>query len=1576
MPPIIISSDKEERAGQLERLGHELYLFYAAGEPQQAFDLIKQWDKALSKVAPHDEISRLELALHQAWSFYQINDYMASERLASQIFARLRRLIGTSNLEEIDPSRSERVRRLYAISCNYLGLLLAGPMATPPVARGFFNVALSALPDDDRHWLIRAHILANLASAEEDMGHPEDALRHVNDSIALFESTGEPQSWPDYAHLLVRSGRLFGHTGDEAGEEAALRRALDIARAYKPGDNKVLADIQRLVADTFLTWNLTEEAEILLRQARATYERTIGPLARFTADTGIALAQAMWRNGQGGKAVELLRHDVIVSDLHLRNETAMAIEDAPHKTLFTGYHISVAVAMSLDMPELDDLRLTAYEVLLRNRAVTKQLDREKRRLQKRISGGEGEDSSYSQFLALRRDTSRALLSGETEEAVASLHFDTMRLEWLSGFGRRLGTMFTDTMSDADAERARQERELLTSRLASPAASVLKAIAFDEALIEYVIYPYIDRKQGFGGTFRMAAFICKTTMQAPALIDLCNEGQLSDATAEYYEAIESFGEAFEAGAPTSEHGSRMERAGERLRALIFDPLRVYLDDISAIYVSGERLTSVSLCGLPLADGHLIDWYRITYLDSGLDLLTTGASPQQRSVNPPAVFCDPDYDYGLPDEARASGGLQSLPGALHEGRSIAGTLGCEVLSGPAATKNAMLHLRSPLLLHICTHGWYLHRPADQSIPAWSEHPRLKVLSSIPLPTWREQCGLVMAGFNAAWAGLVLDDAYDDGLLTAGEAQYVDCEQTELVTLSACETGLGEEQYHDGVYGLTRAFSIAGAKSVLTSRWKIADEASEVLMAKFYELLIKGETKSDALRRAALHCRETWPQPYFWAAFTLHGDGGPLSADGLAMIPAVRWASQNVRDSRAAAAAILARAAIARGNPLQARDYLSQVQGQPPDAEMSALLGQSCLALGEDSAAVPHLEAAAAAGDSESVLCLGRLLLRRGEPAEAEVWLRKAAESGSNAAGLELIQLLETQGRSFEAAQVQTHLAAAGEPESAYQLGVVAARQGRDAEASRWFTAAASAGSWLAARVLASHFSAHGSDDEAEHWSTIGASLGDGDAAQRLARAAAAQGRPSEALEWLRKAAAAGRADSAYQVALELERIGRPDAAHWLSIAAERQVPGALYIVARRALQTGDHEKATEYLQRAAEKGDLDAIALTGALKASMGDLDSGLKLLDLAASHGNSEAACQLGQLFARLGRPEAAKTLFEKAAKGGVLDGELGLGMLAAAVGDTTGATQHWKGAAAHGSIEAQISLAALYESQGRMDEARQMWEAAAENGSDLAASRLAVLAIAGGREEEGRRLLALGIASGGKNCDEILRLVDTDESIEKSRAERGHVPAMRRLLQLSTLRGDLAAAKQWTLMLADGAEPKSMLEAAMDAQLANHIRQAKDLFGTLTHMGYPDGAVGLARIASSVGDKPEADRNQQVAGRLGTAQEKLSDGLRIAEQEGAEASVPHLREAAELGSPAAAAHLATALFAASREAEEAGNEVDSRTQAEEAAKWAEFSLRGGHSRPAASLGEHYRRFKDDVRSREFFVLADALARGR
>jgi CHAT domain-containing protein len=176
---------------------------------------------------------------------------------------------------------------------------------------------------------------------------------------------------------------------------------------------------------------------------------------------------------------------------------------------------------------------------------------------------------------------------------------------------------------------------------------------------------------------------------------------------------------------------------------------------------------------------------------------------------------------------------------------------VLLGSNASKARLARVEAPIILHIASHGFFLGE-ADAKI----ENPLLR-------------SGLALAGANRS------HDPRDDGILTALEASSLNLWGTKLVTLSACDTGVGEVRNGEGVYGLRRAFVLAGAETLVTSLWPISDYVAREMMISYYTGLRDGLGRGEALRHAklAMLTRKSRQHPFYWASFVQSGEWASL-------------------------------------------------------------------------------------------------------------------------------------------------------------------------------------------------------------------------------------------------------------------------------------------------------------------------------------------------------------------------------------------------------------------------------------------------------------------------------------------------------------------------------------------------------------------------------------------------------------------------------------------------------------------------------------------------------------------------------
>ena len=185
---------------------------------------------------------------------------------------------------------------------------------------------------------------------------------------------------------------------------------------------------------------------------------------------------------------------------------------------------------------------------------------------------------------------------------------------------------------------------------------------------------------------------------------------------------------------------------------------------------------------------------------------------------------------------------------------------MLLNQEATDARVKELQYPEVFHIATHGFFLTDVVDESADEFSE-------KAVQNPLLRSGLLLQKGGQILQVENLYAINR-EDGVLTAYEAMNLNFDNTKLVVLSACETGLGEVKIGEGVYGLQRSFLVAGAQSIVMSLFKVNDEVTKMLMLEFYKRWQKGESKRDAFANAKREVMKTYPAPKYWASFIMIG------------------------------------------------------------------------------------------------------------------------------------------------------------------------------------------------------------------------------------------------------------------------------------------------------------------------------------------------------------------------------------------------------------------------------------------------------------------------------------------------------------------------------------------------------------------------------------------------------------------------------------------------------------------------------------------------------------------------------------
>lgn len=343
-----------------------------------------------------------------------------------------------------------------------------------------------------------------------------------------------------------------------------------------------------------------------------------------------------------------------------------------------------------------------------------------------------------------------------------------------------------------------------------------------------------------GVVRYAFFILKKGDESPKIVTLDNEEELNKYYRLYRNTI-LVGHASES------------KSFEKLWSVV----EREIVDKKVVYVSPDGLYNlINLNTLQFEpEKFLLDRHNFILIGNLKDL--TKPDVVESKSNNAVLVGFPDY----------KSEFEQLPGTKTELENVDRILksngySTTLLMQGNATEKKIKSVKSPAILHIASHGYFFSD--DKSKGGRGENVSLETSSADPLL----RSGLILSEASQTKKDDVDFSGADNGYLTSYEVMNLQLDGVKLVVLSACETGLGEVQAGEGVYGLQRAFSIAGASVVVMSLWKVDDAATQQLMSAFYKNWTVSRNFQEAFRKAQTELKSKFDSSYYWGAFVMHG------------------------------------------------------------------------------------------------------------------------------------------------------------------------------------------------------------------------------------------------------------------------------------------------------------------------------------------------------------------------------------------------------------------------------------------------------------------------------------------------------------------------------------------------------------------------------------------------------------------------------------------------------------------------------------------------------------------------------------
>lgn len=393
---------------------------------------------------------------------------------------------------------------------------------------------------------------------------------------------------------------------------------------------------------------------------------------------------------------------------------------------------------------------------------------------------------------------------------------------------------------------------------------------NEVVVDLVSYNYFNKK--WTDSIMYGAFVFDKTSKFPKFVSLFEEKQLTQLLQRDSQAQESIQEKI----------INKQYANKSISDLFLKPLEQELQNAKTVYVTPSGLAhQINFKALPFQNSTFGETFSVHILGSSASVLSLASNHLRKNKNMEFhLFGGIDYNKVTREEilpleneivSRSSissfGYLQGTEKEVNEISKTAQNQGFKTIlkTERNATEESFKQLdgkKTPFVLHIATHGFFFENP-KVDVKQFAFDNKFSVYKSSDDPMLRS--GLAFAGANKNFKSTIIENESDDGILTAKEISNLDLSACELVVLSACETGLGDINGSEGVFGLQRAFKMAGAKNIIMSLWKVPDAQTSELFENFYKECFSGKSIKESFQVAQSKMKEKH-SPYYWAGFVL--------------------------------------------------------------------------------------------------------------------------------------------------------------------------------------------------------------------------------------------------------------------------------------------------------------------------------------------------------------------------------------------------------------------------------------------------------------------------------------------------------------------------------------------------------------------------------------------------------------------------------------------------------------------------------------------------------------------------------------
>lgn len=666
--------------------------------------------------------------------------------------------------------------------------------------------------------------LSNLALLYQQMGKYSEA-----EAIYLTMEKRLGKTNPDYASMMSNQAALYMLMKKEDKVEGLLKNAAAIYKSSFGEESPAYAKVISDLGNFYRISGQHSDALPLLEKALVVREKTLGKNHPHYVQSQEDLAIFHWKNKSADKAYTLYQ-DLMGKSLEFVNNYFPPMSEAektkywevlsPRFQRFYNFALEASPAIPGIVKDLFDYQIATKALLLNSTNKVKQ---------NIFGSGDGLlIKDYITWMDQKEQLARLYAYSKSELKAQKINLDSIERA-------------ANAMEKKLSERSRDFSEGYTA--ARIGYSTIRDLLLDnEAVVEIIRVRKFD--QVFTNESQYVALILKKGLDAPVMKVMENGQQLETRYAKFYRnAIQ---QKVQDDYSYDQYWARIEPGLQNKKIIYFSPDGVY------------NQLNLNTLKRPGGD-YVINRYDLTILGNSKDLIALKNKKSAAPAKNATLVGFPDY---------GGQALAPLPGTKVEIDGISTILKASgyklnVLTEAGATEAKLKSVKGPELLHIATHGYFL-KDVEKTGAAFGVH--LENANDNPLL----RSGIMLAGAAKTLSGATTPNlvSNDNGILTAYEAMNLNLDGTQLIVLSACETGLGEVKAGEGVYGLQRAFLVAGADALIMSLWKVDDDATQQLMKNFYSNWIKLRNKQRAFKQAQLQLMTKYKEPYYWGAFVMMG------------------------------------------------------------------------------------------------------------------------------------------------------------------------------------------------------------------------------------------------------------------------------------------------------------------------------------------------------------------------------------------------------------------------------------------------------------------------------------------------------------------------------------------------------------------------------------------------------------------------------------------------------------------------------------------------------------------------------------